>query len=84
MSRNTIYRDKRLTVVHGIDHMLGEFYQLYDRNLMDETPEQEGIIIDWSDQFGYDTNLTGIPNKPNVLDVINEYVLDNSEQIKPI
>jgi len=76
MSRNVIYQDERLTVVHGIDHMLGEFYQLYDRNLMDETPEQEGIIIDWSEGFGYETNLTGIQPKSRVEDLINEYLMD--------
>lgn len=80
MSRNTLYTDDRLIVIHGHDHMFGEFYQIYDKNLMDETPEQEGIIISWSDQFGYDTNLTGIPNKPNVLDVVNQYIQDNNVQ----
>lgn len=79
MSRNVIYKDERLTVVTGVDHMLGQFYQVYDREV--ETPEGEGIVLDWSEQAGYDTNLTGIPNKPIILDVINEYISDNGNPI---
>jgi len=81
MSRNVIFKDEKLTVVQGIDHMLGEFYQLYDNELLNETKEGEGIILDWSEQFSYETNLTGIPNKDNVLDVINEYVSENGNPI---
>ena len=74
MSRIVFYRDDRITVVTGVDHMLGLFFQLYDKTMQNETSEGEGIILDWSKNFGYDTNLTGIPNSDNVLDVINEYI----------
>jgi hypothetical protein len=77
MSRKTIYRDPKITVVEGVDHMLGKFYQIYDRDMEQETSEGEGIVLDWNGQFGYETNLTGIPNKPDVTDLINEYLMDN-------
>lgn len=77
MSRKTIYQDPKVTVVEGVDHMLGKFYQIYDKDMANETPEGEGIVLDWSEGFGYDRNLTGIPDKPNVQDLINEYLMDN-------
>lgn len=79
MSRITHYKDSRLTVIGGVDHMLGIFFQLYDRELENETPEGEGIVLEWSEGFGYERNLTGIPNKNNVLELINEYVAGNKE-----
>jgi hypothetical protein len=74
MSRKTIYKDERLTVVQGVDHMLGNFYQIYDKEV--DTPEQEGIVLDWSEGFGYETNFTGIQPKSRVEDLINEYLMD--------
>jgi len=79
MSRNTHYKDARLTVITGVDHMLGLFYQVYDNTMQNETPEGEGIVLDWSEGFGYETNLTGIPNNKNVLVVINEYIEQNKD-----
>lgn len=85
MSRNTLHTDYRLTVIGGEDHMLGKFYQIYDRDMEQETPEGEGIVLDWSEGFGYNTNLTGISTKDkDVLEVISQYVLDYGELIEPI
>ena len=85
MSRKTIHTDYRLTVVTGDDHMLGRFYQIYDRDMEQETPEGEGIVLDWSEGFGYDRNLTGISTKDkDVLEVIAQYVLDYGEPLEPI
>jgi len=82
MSRTVIFKDERLTVVQGVDHMLGEFFQLYDNQMCNETPEGEGIIIDWSEGYGYETNLSGIvPKGRHVFDVINQYVSENSNSI---
>jgi len=36
MSRKTVYQDNRLTIVRGIDHMLGEFVQIFDKEMEDE------------------------------------------------
>lgn len=76
MSRSTIYRDNRLTVVCGIDHVLGEFYQIFDKEMVDETPEGEGLVLDWSQQFGFEVNFTGqsksLPMKEIIANYINE------------
>jgi hypothetical protein len=61
MSRNTLYEDKRLLLVGGEDHMLGKFLQLFDRELVDETPEGEGLVMDWSELFGLERNYTEYP-----------------------
>jgi hypothetical protein len=72
MSRNTLHTDYRLTVVTGEDHMLGKFYQIYDKDMEQETGEGEGLVLEWSERFGCESNLTGIPNKPDVLEVISQ------------
>jgi hypothetical protein len=75
MSRNTIYQDSRLTLVNGQDHMVGDFIQLYDNELKDETLEGEGLILDWSDDLGMEINLTGISNNFGTPEEIcNEYI----------
>lgn len=60
MSRKTLYKDERLTLVGGLDHALGDFLQLFDKELMHETPEGEGLVFDWSTGFGTEVNFTGI------------------------
>ena len=72
MSRITLYQDDRLTLIGGVDHMLGDFLQLYDKEMQDETPEGEGLVFDWSKGFGLDTNYTGI--NPNDINTIGELV----------
>jgi len=74
MSRKTIYKDNRLTVVHGIDHVLGEFYQMFDNELVHETPEGEGLVLDWSKVFGFEVNFTGQPNSVSVPEIITSYI----------
>ena len=74
MSRNIIYKDNRLTVVQGIDHVLGEFYQIFDNELVNETPEGEGLILDWSKLFGFEVNFTGQPNSIPVPEIIKSYI----------
>ena len=59
MSRKEIYRDDRLSVIKGYDHILGRFYQLFDKEI--ETPEGEGLVFDWYWRFDIETNFTGIP-----------------------
>lgn len=61
MSRTTIYRDSKLEVIQGNDCIIGTFYQLFDRDMAYETPEGEGLVFDWSQYFGTETNYTGTP-----------------------
>lgn len=82
MSRNTLYTDYRLTVVGGDDHLLGRFYQIYDRDMEQETSEGEGLVLEWSERFGYESNLTGITNKEDVNEVIVEYIREYAEPIE--
>jgi hypothetical protein len=79
MSRVTLFQNDRLTLVGGTDHMLGSFLQLYDKEMVDETPEGEGLVFDWSMGFGIETNLTGISGKNiNPETIVNQYILENS------
>ena len=59
MSRNTIFQNERITVVGGTDHAIGKFLQIFDNQMMDTTPEGEGLVYDWSEMFGVETNFTG-------------------------
>lgn len=76
MSRNIAYKDNRLTIVHDIDHICGEFYQIYDKQI--ETPEGEGLVLDWSELFKYQTNCTGIPNNKNIKELVKKYIKDST------
>jgi len=80
MSRNTIYRSDKLTVVSGDDHVLGKFLQMYDKDMQDETPEQEGLLFDWSELFGIETNRTGQSNKLEPLVIVNNYIKEKNEE----
>lgn len=79
MSRKTIYHDSRLTLVSGEDHLLGSFLQLFDKKLEDKTAEGEGLIYEWSQRFGTETNFTGIgydtDQKP--MEICQEYIDKN-------
>jgi hypothetical protein len=77
MSRNTIYRGNGITVFGGFDHALGKFYQIFDKKMEDETPEQEGLVFDWSELFGFEINLTGIPDSSGVNVIIEKYIEEN-------
>jgi len=80
MSRETIYRDSRLTVVTGVDHVIGTFYQIFDKKLQDETPEGEGLVLDWSELFGFERNTTGTPDSYGVLKIMISYVEEHGEE----
>jgi hypothetical protein len=80
MSRITKYKDDKLEFVVGDDHVLGAFIQLYDKEV--DTPEGEGIVLDWSERFGMNTNYTGIPSVNNMLEVlemVNDYIKERIE-----
>lgn len=74
MSRKTIYQDDRFTVVGGVDHMLGEFLQVFDKEMQDETPEGEGLILDWSAGFGMERNLTGEPSSLGAQAIVDKLI----------
>lgn len=72
-----MYSDSRLTVVTGIDHALGLFYQIFDKQI--ETVEQEGLVLDWSELFGFETNITGLSKNLGVTGIIEAYICDNGD-----
>jgi hypothetical protein len=74
MSRKTIYKDERFTVVGGDDHAVGKFLQVFDKELENETPEGEGLILDWSELFGMETNLTGEPTSLGAQVIIDKLI----------
>jgi hypothetical protein len=78
MSRITFYQDGRLTAVKGQDHMLGSFLQLFDKELEHETPEGEGLVLDWSQGFGMERNLTGEPSVLPPMLIITNYIKANT------
>ena len=82
MSRYTNFQNERLTVVSGVDHMLGKFIQLYDKDV--ETPDGEGIVLDWSERFGISINFTGSPVKNNEYEVmrsVEDYLMERVENL---
>lgn len=79
MSRKTIYSDSRLTLVKGVDHMLGNFCQIYDKELQNETPEGEGLVFDWTQANGIETNLTAYPNSLGRDAIVESYILENMD-----
>lgn len=74
MSRKTIYQDDRFTIVGGVDHALGEFLQVFDKDVRDETPEGEGLILDWSEFFGMEVNLTGEPSSLGAAAIVDKLI----------
>jgi hypothetical protein len=76
MSRNTLYHDARFTLVGGKDHMLGNFIQLFDKQMEAETPEGEGLVLDWSQGFGMEINLTGHPSTEDPMGIALDYIDD--------
>lgn len=79
MSRITTYKDKRLTIVEGQDNILGAFLQLFDNELQNETPEGEGLVLDYSRLLGFERNLTGIPNEKGLRDIVREYLQEHGD-----
>jgi len=79
MSRNTLYKDKRLLVIGGNDHAVGKFLQMFDKQMTDATPEGEGLIYDWSEMFGVETNFTGYSDTWLPDTIINNYIEENFE-----
>ena len=65
MSRYTIYYTDKITLVSGMDHILGPFLNLIDIDQCTEAND-EGIIYSWSQLFKVEinnTNLSGAPEE---------------------
>ena len=77
MSRNTVYQDDKISVVTGNDHMLGDFVQVFDKDLETETPEGEGLVLDWSDKFGFEVNCTGISSSIPAEIIAEKYIIEH-------
>jgi hypothetical protein len=78
MSRKTLHQDERFHLVEGDDHVLGAFIQLFDKEMETETPEGEGLVLDWSKMFGYERNYTGVQGI-NALDICIKYIEEQTE-----
>jgi hypothetical protein len=84
MSRITLHQDKRFHLVTGEDHALGSFLQLFDKEWESESPNGEGLILDWSELFGIEINLTGYNgyNGDNAQDIAKKYLGDYDVKLK--
>jgi hypothetical protein len=80
MSRTILFSNDRFSLVGGEDHVLGRFVQLFDKEMVDETPEQEGLVLDWSEGFGLEINYTGISNDVPVHKIIVEYIKEHNNE----
>jgi hypothetical protein len=76
MSRTTMYQDARLTVAKGYDVAVGKFIQIFDNEMINETPEGEGLVLDWSEGFQFEVNYTGYPNTLGAEIIVNLYIID--------
>lgn len=79
MSRITTYKDKRLTIVEGQDGLLGMFLQLFDNEKENETPEGEGLVLDYSRLLGFEINHTGIPNDKGLVEIVRGYLIEHGD-----
>jgi hypothetical protein len=80
MSRKTLYEDNRLTIIGGDDQALGKFLQVFDREAEKETPDSEGLVFEWSEVFGIETNLTGYPESMLPESIINNYIEEHFDR----
>lgn len=81
MSRSTIFQNERITVVGGTDHAVGKFLQIFDNQMEFDTPEGEGLVYDWSQMFGVETNFTGYPDTCLPEKIIESYINDTNDEI---
>jgi len=80
VSRKTLYKDNKLELVGGDDHMLGKFLQLFDKDMENETPEGEGLVLDWSQGFGLERNLTGYPSSMPPESIAENYIQEHFDR----
>lgn len=85
MSRNLLYQDGRITIYQGLDVAVGMFIQMFDNELTEETPEGEGLVLDYSEAFGYEINRTGFSSKTHTLDqILAEYITECTGELVQI
>ena len=81
MSRITIFYDNRLNVISGDDIALGKFYQIFDKEMKNETPDGEGLVFEWSEFFGIQINYTGQPNHLSPEEIVSNYINEHKTNI---
>lgn len=81
MKDSILFKNSRFTILNDNDDLVGEYYVLSENEF--ETPDGEGVVFDWSDNFGYGTNYTGLnPNDfINPLSLILQYIIEQYEYI---
>lgn len=81
MSRISFYRNETKEVVIGEYHILGTFIQVYDKEV--ETPEGEGLVLDFDTTNGLNINYTGMSPKSqsfnDIVSIVIDYVFYNDE-----
>lgn len=83
MSRELLHYGNRFKVVAGMDHVLGLFLQMYDKQMISETPEGEGLVFDWSQEHGCETNFTDVKVVNNNIEGVMETVLIHMKNEAP-
>ena len=79
MSRIILYDNNNLQVVTGFDPMVGNFYQLFDKDLSYDTPDGEGLILEWSMANGLSVNYTDMKHSDNIQKIITNYMNNKFE-----
>ena len=80
MSRNTIHSDERIKAYKGSDPMLGDFIQVFDLLMKDETPDNTGLVFSINKVNGVEVNLTGLCVSDYDLDynqLVTDYIVQN-------
>jgi len=80
MSRQTVYEDERLKVYKGSDPMVGDFIQVFDQVMIDETLDGTGLVLNISKVNGVTVNLTGLCVSDFDLDynqLVSDYIVQN-------
>ena len=81
MSRKTLELQKDTDVHYGGDHAIGTFIDITDRRYANSGKDEqgEGYIVEWSEKFGFNTNLIGITaeelrNSSDTIRLVNKFI----------
>ena len=77
MSRSEQRISETTWIINGTDIAIGRFIDIRDERVIDE--QGEGYLVEWSDMFGFSTNLLNVSfseltNYKTVIQKVNHYV----------
>ena len=78
MSRHVIYENDRILLTEGEDVISGRFVMVFDHDLESETPDETGLVMDWSEVSGYKINYTGYPSTMTPKTIAHNYITDRA------